>query len=237
MPSLRKDNSRPPSGGPATSRRQTSTTRFRILLACAVFAAGALLLLGQQRQAGPTPATASAALGGQSRCATRAYSEIGGPFRLIDQTGKERTEADFKGAPSLVYFGFTFCPDVCPTTLAKLDRVLEGLPPGTPRPRPILISIDPERDTPEALALYLSTPAFPVDTVGLTGSAEAVKAAADAFKAAFWRIEQPDSAAGYTMGHTDIVYLMDAGWQLSTFFTTENSPEQMATCIAERLNG
>jgi protein SCO1/2 len=211
----------------------------RLAIAAGVFAIGTVLLLTQRQMAGvPSPeGSAQANLGGRSGCATRAYSEIGGPISLIDQNGERRTEADFRGSPSLVYFGFTFCPDVCPTTLAKLDRALEQLPAGTPRPRPILISIDPARDTPEALKLYLSTPAFPQDTVGLTGTEEEIKAATTAFKAAAWRIDQPDSAAGYTMGHTDIVYLMNPDWTLSTFFTMENTPEQMAICIAERLEG
>jgi protein SCO1/2 len=206
----------------------------RIALAVGVFAAGAIALWLTQAPGPPTQQEV-VRLGGQSGCATRAYAEIGGPFALTDQTGVVRTEADLKGRPSLVFFGFTYCPDICPMTLAKISRALDALPAGTPRPQPVLISIDPARDTPDALALYLTTAAFPEDTLGLTGSPEAIKAAADGFKAAYWRVDQPESTAGYTMGHTDIVYLMDADWRLSTFFTGETTPEQMATCIAERL--
>ena len=204
---------------------------LRIALGVSVFAAGAAALFLTRPAPGPTPQQIS-----QSSCATRAYAEIGGPFSLIDQTGAPRTESDLKGAPSLVFFGFTYCPDICPMTLVKLREALDSLPEGSPRPRPVLISIDPARDTPEQLALYATTEAFPRDLMALTGSEANVKAAAEAFKAAYWRIDQPDSAAGYTMGHTDIVYLMDAEWRLATFFTFDETPAEMAACIAETLS-
>ncbi|MEL7452134.1 MAG: SCO family protein [Pseudomonadota bacterium] len=168
-------------------------------------------------------------------CATRTYSEIGGPISLIDQTGATVTEADFIGRSSLVYFGFTYCPDICPATLVTIDRALARLPENIEPPRTVLISIDPERDTPATLADYVSTPAFPDDLIGLTGSSGAVKAAADAFKTGYQRIDTPESLADYTMDHTSIVYLMDETWSLKTFFTHEATSEIMATCLAQHL--
>ncbi|MEO0982656.1 MAG: SCO family protein [Pseudomonadota bacterium] len=173
----------------------------------------------------------------QSGCATRAYAEIGGPISLIDHTGAARTEADFKGSPSLVYFGFTYCPDVCPLTLATVERAFRRLPEGVTPPRTILISVDPERDSPEAMKAYIETAAFPDDIVGLTGTQEQVRAAATAFKADYTRIEQPESLAEYTMDHTSILYLMDEDWSLKTFFVThQETDETMAACLADQLS-
>ena len=178
---------------------------------------------------------APSAGGAEAGCMTRAYGEIGGPVSLIDQTGLRVTEADFKGRPSMVYFGFTYCPDICPMTLVTLNEAYERLPEEIEPPRTILISVDPERDTPEAMKAYIETPAFPDDIVGLTGSPADIRAAADAFSADYQRVETPESLADYTMDHTSILYLMDADWQLKTFFTHQDDAESIATCLAEHL--
>ncbi|MEM6410547.1 MAG: SCO family protein [Pseudomonadota bacterium] len=178
----------------------------------------------------------TAAGGAAASCKSRAYAEIGGPLSLINSNGQTVTESDFMGRPSLVYFGFTYCPDVCPASLVTIDQALDRLPEDVEEPLTILISIDPERDTPEAMADYISVDAFPEDIVGLTGSTEAVKAAADAFKTGYQKVEIPDSAAGYTMDHTSIVYLMDEDWSLKTFFTHETTSAQMADCLTEHLS-
>ena len=172
--------------------------------------------------------------GSAASCKTRAYEEIGGPISLIDQTGQRRTEADFQGKPALVFFGFTYCPDVCPITLVKIKRALDRLD-EKKRPVPILISIDPERDTPEALSRYLSLEAYPANTIGLTGSKEEIRAAADAFIADYSRVPLPDSAAEYTMDHTALVYLMDENWKLKSFFNYTSSDAEMAACLDELL--
>lgn len=166
---------------------------------------------------------------------TRAYSQIGGPIALTDHTGAAVTEADFAGAPAMVFFGFTYCPDVCPMTLVTLEQAYSRLPDGVAPPKTVLISVDPERDTPEALASYISTGAFPDDITGLTGSTEAIRAAADAFVADYQRIETPESLATYTMDHTSLLYLMDDNWELATFFTHGDDPDSMASCLAEHL--
>ena len=166
---------------------------------------------------------------------TRAYSEIGGPIRLIDETGAEITEADLRGQPSLVFFGFTQCPDVCPMTLYTLGQAIEQLPEGTPPPRTVLITVDPERDTPQALATYISNDAFPNDIKGLTGTPEAIRAAADAFRADYSRVELPQSQSGYTMDHTSLIYLMDENWSLATFFTHADDAGSISQCLAQHL--
>lgn len=192
-----------------------------------------LSVLGLVACSDETPAPQAG--GAQAGCATRAFADIGGPISLIDHTGAQVTEETFKGTPSLVYFGFTYCPDICPATLVTIDRALQRLPDGTPTPRTILISIDPERDTPEALADYISTNAFPDKITGLTGSLEAIKAAADGFKSGFSRVDEPESLAEYTMDHTSIVYLMDENWELKTFFTHETTAADMGECLATHL--
>ena len=180
--------------------------------------------------------TSPTAGGAQASCSTRAYDNIGGPINLVSHTGERVTEADFKGRPTLIYFGFTYCPDICPGTLVAVNRAYEALPDNIEPPQTLLISVDPERDTPAALADYVATSAFPDNLVGLTGSAQEIAAAADAFIVQYERIETPDSLAEYTMDHTSILYLMDEDWSLKTFFASSDlDPDGMAQCLAEHI--
>ena len=184
--------------------------------------------------AGETPVAGGSAAG----CLSRAYSDaIGGPISFTDMTGKAVTEADYKGDYSLVFFGFTYCPDVCPMTLVNIDRALAKLPADVTPPRVLLISVDPARDTPEQLAKYLSVDAFPDTAIGLSGTEEQLQAASDVFIAPYQRIEQPDSAAGYTMDHTALIYLMDEDWKLATFFDGSETPGAIAGCLAQVIGG
>ncbi|MFN4023568.1 MAG: SCO family protein [Hyphomonas sp.] len=200
------------------------------------FAVPALLLLTACGGASDTPAAGGAKVaisGMSSGCTSRAYPEIGGPISLIDHTGARVTEVDYMGRPTVIYFGFTYCPDVCPAALSTLGAAYRRLPEGEAMPQTLLISVDPERDTPEALATYVSTGAFPPGLVGLTGSDAEIRAAADAFKADYARIEQPESLAEYTMDHTNLIYVMDEDWKLKTFFTHDDTPESISACLAE----
>ncbi|MEZ5945545.1 MAG: SCO family protein [Hyphomonas sp.] len=173
--------------------------------------------------------------GAVAGCMTRAYPEIGGPISLVNQAGERVTEETYKGHPTLIYFGFTYCPDVCPTTLVTVKRAYDRLPDGVDPPQTLLISVDPERDTPEALAQYVASKAFPANLQGLTGTPEEVRAAADAFLADYSRIDQPESQSEYSMDHTSLLYLMDKDWKLMTFFTHEDTDETIASCLAEQL--
>jgi protein SCO1/2 len=194
------------------------------------------LLLAAALLAACSPASQNEAGGARASCTSRAYSEIGGPIRLIDETGAEVTEETFKGRPTLVYFGFTYCPDVCPMTLVTLDQAYKQLPEGMEAPQTLLISVDPERDTPEAMAAYVGNDAFPDGLKGLTGTPEAVRAAADAFKADYARVDAPESFTEYTMDHTSIIYMMDENWQLKTFFTHEDTADTIAQCLAVQMD-
>ena len=133
---------------------------------------------------------------------------IGGPISLLDASGKRVTEAAFKGKPSLVFFGFTRCPEVCPTTLSDISALLGRLGPDADRLNVIFITIDPERDKPETLKEYLSN--FDARIVGLSGSTEEIDRAARAFRVFYKR--SPTSGGDYTMDHSTFTYLMDAGW-------------------------
>lgn len=192
-----------------------------------------LILLTACGQAGDKPGISSS--GVENSCVTRAGSKIGGPINLVNQDGVAVTEEDFKGHHSLVFFGFTLCPDVCPFTLNRIYQAIDELPEGVEVPKTIMISIDPERDTPDLMKTYIGNSGFPEDIVGLTGTPEQVKQAADAFIAYYKRVEDPTSAAEYTMDHSALIYLMDENWKLKTFFTHEQLPDEMATCMAQYL--
>lgn len=173
--------------------------------------------------------------GVQASCTGRAYPEIGGPISLVNDAGERVTEDTYKGQPTLIYFGFTYCPDVCPMTLVNVERAYAQLPDDIDPPQTLLISVDPERDTPEALAAYVKAPRFPENLVGLTGTPEEVRAAADEFLSDYSRVEQTDSQSEYTMDHTSLLYLMDEDWQLKTFFTHEDTAETISACLGELL--
>lgn len=132
--------------------------------------------------------------------------EPGGPFRLTDQTGATLTDADLKGRPFAVFFGFTHCPEICPTTLWEMSQALAALGPDGDRLRVLFVTVDPERDRPEMLREYLQS--FDPRITGLTGTPEEVAAVAKSYRV-YWR-KVPTSDGDYTMDHSAMVYLMDA---------------------------
>lgn len=137
--------------------------------------------------------------------------ELGGHFALTAQDGRRFGDADLAGRPYALFFGFTNCPEVCPTTLAELSLVLEDLGEGAGLFTPVFVTVDPERDTPERLKEYLDF--FDKRIVGLSGTAEQTAALARLFKATYAKV--PTSGGDYTMEHTAIIYLMD---ETGTFF-------------------
>jgi protein SCO1/2 len=130
---------------------------------------------------------------------------IGGPFRLTSHEGKTFTDADLKGKPSVVFFGFTHCPEVCPTTLYDLTQDLEALGKDADKLRVAFITVDPEQDTPELMKTYLSS--FDPRIVGLTGTPEEIAVAAKAYKIYYRKVPTDN---GYTMDHSATVFLMDS---------------------------
>jgi protein SCO1/2 len=188
------------------------------------FALLAILALGA--------ASCSAATDVDPACFNRTSDKIGGPISLTSHTGARVTEDNFKGHKTLVFFGFTHCPDVCPNTLYTVGTAMTMLPENVRPPKTVLISVDPARDTPQALSQYIASNGFPTDIVGLTGTLEELEQVSRGFAAPFSRVEDSDSTAGYLMEHMAIVYLMDENWKLATFFPTGERPESMAKCIA-----
>jgi len=153
-----------------------------------------------------------------------AASAVGGPFTLVDQDGRTVSERDFAGKPHLVFFGFTHCPDVCPTTLFQISEIL-GQTGERGRPlRALFVTVDPERDTPAVLKSYLSS--FDDRIVGLTGSPESVQAVEKAYKAYARKVPLKDG--DYTMEHTAVVYLMDGQGRFVRPFKLDRPPADAA---------
>jgi len=162
-------------------------------------------------------------------------AQVGGPFTLVDQTGKSVTDKDLLGRYSLIYFGFTFCPVICPTELQVMAGAMDALGPKAENVTPILISIDPERDTPEVLAPYVKQ--FHPRLVGLTGTPEQIAVAAKAYRVYYNKVVDESSSAEYTMDHSSIVYLMDPQGKFVAFFPSGTAPEKMAERIQDAMDG
>lgn len=135
-----------------------------------------------------------------------ATSSIGGPFTLIDENGRTVTDRDLRGKPTAMFFGFTYCPEVCPTTLLNLTSWLRTLGPAADRLNVVFVTIDPARDTPKQLKAYLS--AFDPRIRGLTGSPQAIAKIAKEYAIYYQKV--PLAGGGYTMDHSSAIYLMDA---------------------------
>lgn len=157
-------------------------------------------------------------------------------FSLTDHNGNRVTEADFLGRWQLVFFGFTHCPDVCPTTLAYMANVLDRFGGEVERIAPIFITVDPSRDTPEVMAEYVQ--AFHPKLVGLTGSEAEVAAAAQSFRVYYERMEEETAPDGYLMAHSGHIYLMtpEGGFE-DVFREGDQSAEEMAADVLARMNG
>jgi len=159
--------------------------------------------------------------------------EVGGPFTLVGHDGTTVTEKTFQGEYLLVFFGYTFCPDVCPTTLAKVSRTLDLLGGDAKRIRPLFVTIDPARDTPQALADYVGN--FHPRILGLTGTQEQIAAAAKAYRVYYAKAPGETDDTNYFMDHSALVYLMAPDGRYITAFSHQTPPEEMAQAIRRRL--
>jgi protein SCO1/2 len=191
------------------------------LLFLTVVAAGALWYLGDLRahntsQSVPTGETVV----------------LGGPFSLKDQDGNIRTEKDFRGRYMLVFFGYTYCPDVCPTTLAVMAEALKTMGPRSEKIVPVMITVDPRRDTPEKLKEYLAS--FGPRFVGLTGTPDEIAAVAKEYRV-YYRDHPAEKGGEYTVDHSGVVYLMDPRGGFSANYSLETSPDHMADDLQKRL--
>ena len=196
---------------PATTRIVTVIAAF--IAGLGAFSIAIFLIAGR----GPLPITAPSA--------------IGGPFRLVDQNGAVVTEDALKGKPSIVFFGFTHCPDICPTTLFDVSEVYKALGRDGDKVKAFFVSVDPERDTPAILKEYLSS--FDPRLLGLTGDPASVAAIEKAYRVYSKKV--PLDAGGYTMDHTALVYLMDKDGRFVSPFNLKRKPEDSAADLKRYL--
>ena len=157
---------------------------------------------------------------------------VGGPFELTDQTGRRRTDADFRGKLVVLYFGYTYCPDVCPTELQSISLALDKLGAPAEAVQPLFITVDPERDTPARLAGFVSS--FHPRLIGLTGSLAEIRKTAVAYRTFF--VKNSAAAPGdYSVDHTGFIYLAGKDGRYLGFLPPGLSPDEIAEAIRARL--
>jgi protein SCO1/2 len=193
----------------------------RILVAAGAFVAGLVLCL----------AVVLLVTGREGVPSMPQVAAIGGPFSLTDQNGRTVTEQDLKGKPFLVFFGYTNCPDFCPTTMFEISEVLKKLGPAADGTRALFITVDPERDTPAALKDYVSS--FDPHIIALTGEPEAIAAVAKAYRAYYRKVPLKDG--GYTMDHLVLVYLMDKEGRFVSRFKLDRPVDASAAELRKYL--
>jgi protein SCO1/2 len=169
--------------------------------------------------------------GGSPFSAGPAIAGVGGPFQLEDQNGKPFGDADLRGRPYLVFFGFTHCPDICPTTLFDISQVMAKLGKDADRTGAVFITVDPERDTPALMKDYLSN--FDPHLRGLTGDRHAIDATLKAYRVYAKKV--PLEGGDYTMDHTAIVYLMDKDGRFVSPFNMKRTAEVAAADLRKHL--
>ena len=159
----------------------------------------------------------------------QAEMDIGGPFELVDHNGRTVTDETFRGRYLLIYFGYGYCPDVCPTELANIAAALDVLGPKAEHVEPLFITVDPERDTAEFLSEYVVN--FHPRLTGLTGTPEQVSAVAKSYKVYYAKANQP-GGADYLMDHTGFVYLMGPDGRFLSLFRGQTDPETIAETVS-----
>ena len=229
---------------PVETPRRNLTRAVAPAVAAAVLAAlGALFLVsrnGIEQNAQTDPALRD--------CILEQTDAIGGPIDLVDPNGARVTQADFAGQPAVVYFGFTHCPDVCPTTMYTLAQALAQ--PNGYDVQPVLITVDPARDTPAVMGAYVHTDGYPSGLVGLSGSEAQIEAAKRAFRVYAARAPIASAAPDvYNVDHSSFLYVMDGQWRPRAVVPTmrrsdpnnptspmiATPPETIAACIAAGL--
>jgi protein SCO1/2 len=178
--------------------------------------------------------TDMASAGGGQPVVSFGRADIGGPFQLVDQTGRPVDESVLQGHWTAIFFGFTHCPDFCPSTLQALEAAQARMGERGDDLQLVFVSIDPERDTPEAMADYLQTASFPEGVIGLTGTPEQVRQAAEAYRVVYTRREL--EGGGYTMDHSLNIYLMNPAGEFAIPLSASLGPDRLANLIAGRMD-
>jgi protein SCO1/2 len=225
-----------------TPRRNLTGAVVPALAVAGLAAVGAILLVGKTGDGRSNHAAPP------RDCIMQNVDAVGGAIELADANGARVTQADFAGAPAVIYFGFTHCPDICPTSMYALAEALAQ--PGGYDVQPILITVDPERDTPQRMGEYARTEGFPPGLAGLSGTQTQIDAAARAFQVHHAKVENAGAPADtYNVDHSSLLYVVDATWRTVSIIQTMNradsmdprspmvpaSPETIAACIAAGL--
>jgi protein SCO1/2 len=158
---------------------------------------------------------------------------VGGPFSLTNQDGKKVSEKDFLGKHMLVFFGYTYCPDICPTELQVMMAALDTLGPDAEKIQPVFVSVDPERDTPEVLKSYVEN--FGPRLIGLTGTPEEIAGIAKAYRAYYAKAPNPSAPESYLMDHSSIIYLMGPDGRFVKHFPYTTDAAKLATELKEAV--
>jgi len=156
---------------------------------------------------------------------------VGGPFTLTDQTGRQRSDTDFRGRLMIVYFGYTYCPDVCPTDLMAITQALGALGPAADGVQPLFITIDPERDT-KVLADYIA--AFHHSLIGLTGTPDEIRNVANSYKAFYAKVRD-ERSADYSIDHAGVIYLMGRNGEYLGFMPPQTNPDRLTEILRKYL--
>lgn len=159
---------------------------------------------------------------------------VGGPFTLVDGDGHQVTDRDFRGKYMLVYFGYTFCPDVCPTTLNEVAEALDKLGPKADQLQPIFITVDPKRDTPPAMKQYAA--AFTPRLIGLTGSPEQIAQVAQEYRVYYAEHRTGPGPNDYTMDHSSVLYLMGPDGRFVAPIRADESGAEMAADLSRLMS-
>lgn len=187
----------------------------------------------------PSETVAADSAPGKTVEADTSAAAFGGPFSLIDQNGKRRTDMDFRGKYMLMFFGYTYCPDVCPTTLAVEAEALDKLGSQASRIVPIFITVDPKRDTPDKLKSYLSAfdakpPSVRSNFVGLTGTNEEIAKTAEAYRVYYQAHIDGRTQDGYSIDHTGDVYLMNPEGKFVAYYSQGILPDELAADLRSK---
>jgi len=157
---------------------------------------------------------------------------VGGPFELTTHTGQRVQDSAYRGKLMLVYFGFTYCPDICPAGLQVISAALDKLGSKADSVVPLFVTVDPERDTPEQLKSYVGS--FHKNVVGMTGSDEDIAKVAKAYRVYYRKVQDP-ALNEYTMDHTSFMYLMDGSGAYVTHFSHAVAPDKLAARLATEI--
>jgi protein SCO1/2 len=180
----------------------------------------------------------SALLVGLTACGPEGQTDkpqsVGGPFVLTDQNGARATQSLLRGKWSLVFFGYTYCPDVCPVTLSNLGAAIGKMGPEASGVQVVFITVDPDRDTSAKLKTYLSSPSFPSGMIGLTGTHAQIMDVAHAYHVYF---RKAGNGPGYTVDHTSVVYLMNPRGQFDRPVDVGSTPDAVARQIESAMHG